>query len=354
MEEQKATGLLGSLFPNMTADRQDRLVMALSGLSMFPNQGIMQMAGQRMADRRDDRKEAKTQAAERQKVNRTLEMLGARVQAGDQEAAQMAQMLQAGMIGPMDVARFLMQKPERVKYEYNKDLGGFVDPYNPQGGVVNVPGAPTGPNIDVEGESALRKEYTGRADVKSFKEQADAFTRIRAAAEQPDAAGDLALIFNYMKLLDPGSVVREGEFATAQNAAGIDERTRNVWNRLQSGERLSPEQRQEFVSRAGRIYESARTQNSNTERQYQDMAQQYGLDPQRSVPDVSYQSPYAPQQTPVRPQTRPAEMQGGNPPTPEQLRAAISQLSPYDLQLMQSIPGAQAQVRFLRDKGLLP
>jgi len=34
-----------------------------------------------------------------------------------------------------------------------------------------------------------------------------------------------------MKILDPGSVVREGEFATAQNSAGIPERIRAKYNR---------------------------------------------------------------------------------------------------------------------------
>ena len=37
----------------------------------------------------------------------------------------------------------------------------------------------------------------------------------------PDAAGDMALIFSYMKMLDPNSTVREGEYATAQDAGSI-------------------------------------------------------------------------------------------------------------------------------------
>lgn len=354
MDQEKATGLLGMLFPNMSADRQDRLAMGLSGLSMFPNQGVMQGAQQRMSDRRDDRKQSKAQAAEQQKANRTLEVLR---QAGVPE-----QDLQIAAANPAylnallsNVAQQRFAKPERTKYEYNEDLGGFVDPYNPQAGVVNTPGGSGQPKIDVDGESKLRGEYVGRPDVKAFKQQADAFARIRAAAEQPDAAGDMALIFNYMKLLDPGSTVREGEFLTAQNAAGLDDRTRNVWNNLQTGQRLSPDQRQEFVNRAGRIYESARGQNSSTELQYQNTAQQYGFDPQRTIPDVNYQSPYAPQQTATPPTARPQPSQSTvQAPSEDQLRFAVSQLSQYDQQLMLSIPTAKAQFEFLRERGLLP
>jgi hypothetical protein len=86
MLPEKATGLLGSLFPNMTADRQDRLAMGLSGLSMFPNQGVMQGAQQRMGERRDDRKEAKGQASAQQQANLTARWLAQ--QPGGEQIAQ--------------------------------------------------------------------------------------------------------------------------------------------------------------------------------------------------------------------------------------------------------------------------
>jgi hypothetical protein len=86
MQPEKATGLLGSLFPNMTADRQDRLAMGLSGLSMFPNQGVMQGAQQRMGERREDRKEAKGQASAQQQANLTARWLAQ--QPGGEQIAQ--------------------------------------------------------------------------------------------------------------------------------------------------------------------------------------------------------------------------------------------------------------------------
>jgi len=46
-------------------------------------------------------------------------------------------------------------------------------------------------------------------------------------------AGDLAAkIFKFMKRLDPDSVVGEGEFANEQNAMGIPERIRARYNDL--------------------------------------------------------------------------------------------------------------------------
>ena len=81
-----------------------------------------------------------------------------------------------------------------------------------------------------------------------------AFEKVQSAPES--AAGDIALIFNYMKMLDPGSTVREGEFATAQNAGGVDQRVWNTYNRLLSGERLNPQQRSDFKNVAKSAFDA--------------------------------------------------------------------------------------------------
>lgn len=96
-----------------------------------------------------------------------------------------------------------------------------------------------------------------RAESKDFSKQRSSFGLIRAAAEDPSPAGDLALIFNYMKVLDPGSTVREGEFANAQNSGSVPQRIRSLYNSIVKGTRLSAPQRADFVNRAARLYNSA-------------------------------------------------------------------------------------------------
>ena len=90
-----------------------------------------------------------------------------------------------------------------------------------------------------------------------FTKVNDAYTRIKASAQDPSPAGDLALIFNYMKMLDPGSTVREGEFATASNAAGVDTRVANAYNRVIEGTRLSEPQRKDFLGRSEMLFDAA-------------------------------------------------------------------------------------------------
>ena len=103
----------------------------------------------------------------------------------------------------------------------------------------------------------LRGEVNKLAKELQFTDTFTAFNRI-AASNDGTPAGDLALIFNYMKMLDPGSTVREGEFATAQNAAGVPDRVRNAVNQLISGERLSDAQRKNFTEQAKLIFDKAK------------------------------------------------------------------------------------------------
>jgi hypothetical protein len=106
-------------------------------------------------------------------------------------------------------------------------------------------------------EKELRSEVI--ALNKDFRGVVDQFGRIESAVTKPSPANDIALVFSYMKMLDPTSVVREGEQATVQNAGGVPERVRAQWNRLQSGEQFTSELRQDFYQSARELYERKNT-----------------------------------------------------------------------------------------------
>lgn len=128
-------------------------------------------------------------------------------------------------------------------------------------------------------EDKLRDDF--RSESKEFVKVRDAYGRILST--DATAAGDLALIFNYMKMLDPGSVVREGEFATAQNSAGIPERIRAQYNRVKSGERLTETTRADFLQQAKNLYETQADSQSYLEAEYKTYAEEYGFKPSRIV-----------------------------------------------------------------------
>ena len=133
----------------------------------------------------------------------------------------------------------------------------------------------------MKAEGDLRGELQNLS--KPFIMVRDSMGRIEAAAKNPTAAGDLALIFNYMKVLDPGSTVREGEFATAQNSAGVPERLKAKYNQVISGERLADDQRQDFVSRARDLYQSQASIQKQQEQQYRGLAERMGARPENVI-----------------------------------------------------------------------
>lgn len=141
---------------------------------------------------------------------------------------------------------------------------------------------------------------------KIFRDVQDSFSRVKASQTgEVTAASDLALIFNFMKMLDPGSVVREGEFATAQNAAGVPDRVRNVWNRLVDGERLNPDQRKNFVAEAKKQFDSAKKLNKKREDDFVALAKRFDL----SKEDVIVRREEAQEETQKEPPKTPQSQQ---------------------------------------------
>ena len=152
-------------------------------------------------------------------------------------------------------------------------------------------------------EGQLRKEYLGQ--VKPYQEVERSYQRVVASVEDPSAAGDLALIFNYMKVLDPGSTVREGEFATAQNSGSIPARVVALHNKVLRGERLSPQQRADFFDRATRLYNAQIDLKEEVDEEYRGLAQSYNFKPDRIVTGETQraQGPTSPE-SPASPTTQ--------------------------------------------------
>lgn len=124
-------------------------------------------------------------------------------------------------------------------------------------------------------EAELRRELSSNTTLKRAQEVKEAYRKIQTVND--NAAGDMSLIYGYMKILDPGSTVREGEFANAQNSAGIPERVRNLYNRAQSGDRLGPDQRLQFKKEAENIYAVNKGEEDRVLSNYKNIAQRNGL-----------------------------------------------------------------------------
>jgi hypothetical protein len=151
---------------------------------------------------------------------------------------------------------------------------------------VDIGGAP--PKVDFDKVTDLRKEWTKLPGVLAFQAQSDALGRIVASAKDPSAAGDMALLYGYMKLLDPGSVVRETEFATAAASGSLPEQIQGYATKLLNGQRLTADQRADFLARATAIYKNAEAEYDNVRGQYTAIAERNGFPVNDALPDYRY------------------------------------------------------------------
>jgi hypothetical protein len=135
-------------------------------------------------------------------------------------------------------------------------------------------------------EKELRQEYLGLT--KDYKIIQSAWRSIRSAGERketdpPSPASDMALIFGFMKLLDPNSTVREGEYATAQNATGIPGRVMNAYNKAIDGVILNIDQRNDFLGQSKKQYDARLGEYKELKTTYTKLAKRKGFDPENVV-----------------------------------------------------------------------
>jgi hypothetical protein len=124
----------------------------------------------------------------------------------------------------------------------------------------------------------LQKLFTNNAIVKDFNTATTQYNKLLSSAKQKSAAGDMSMIFTYMKILDPTSVVREGEQATAQSAGAVPDRVWNAYNKALTGQKLTEKQRADFVSTGTKLYDVNLKQFDAFKGSFEPSLQEYNID----------------------------------------------------------------------------
>lgn len=137
------------------------------------------------------------------------------------------------------------------------------------------------PKEQFKNERDLRNDYQNLPTTKAFKEVQTSYDQISTALSNPSPANDLVAATKFMKLLDPGSVVRESELGMAMAATGVADRVQNYAQMILSGHKLTPEQRKDFSASASELFKAAQNRQNETAEEYRTMAKEYGLNPDR-------------------------------------------------------------------------
>jgi hypothetical protein len=129
----------------------------------------------------------------------------------------------------------------------------------------------------------LRSDFRAEPIYKGFEETKAAKLQIDQAAKMATPAGDLAAATKIMKILDPGSVVRESELGMAMAATGVEDKVRNYANMVITGQKLTPSQRKDFVNLSDKLYDAAAGQFNQKRGEYAGIAERNKLDVEAAV-----------------------------------------------------------------------
>jgi hypothetical protein len=179
----------------------------------------------------------------------TLAVVKAYNEQGPEAAKAMLQPVGAALVnkGVLRPELFATKEAKQAPYQQGQgEMSGFV--FDPNTGKFTI-------------DEAARQAYTnaktkqesgdklGLKDMVTLNKEISAITKdatmIHRTAQDIDklkniggGPASISIVYKFMKSLDPTSVVREGEFATAENAAGVPDTVANIYNKLINGERL--------------------------------------------------------------------------------------------------------------------
>lgn len=135
--------------------------------------------------------------------------------------------------------------------------------------------------VNFQDEQGLRAQYQGLPDVRNYHSVAPMVQSALHAA--PGGAGDLDIVYSFAKVMDPGSVVREGEVQMSQGTGSLGEQIQGYVQRIRTGGSLPAPVRQRLLSEIQNRAAQYRAAYSQVRKQYWRNSERYGFDPEAVV-----------------------------------------------------------------------
>jgi len=247
-------GLFGLFGPQegdyRTADERRRdlfanLGIGLAGMTLNPNQGLIQAAQSGIASRREAATGRRDLELTKQQRNRTAEWL--RSQGRD----DLANAVLSGSVGGSDAVKLAYDMANQRGVVVDDRI---VDPVT--GKVIYEPPARATPELSKDQLAALNTIRDDvRVELSTFEVVKQGYNNILTFYDNPGSTSDYALAVAFAKVLDPGSVAREGEVAAVQNAgAKVPALGQALKNAIDGTGSLTPKVRQEIADLATEIY----------------------------------------------------------------------------------------------------
>jgi hypothetical protein len=128
-----------------------------------------------------------------------------------------------------------------------------------------------------ENKMSAKKTFMSEPIYKDYNDMKAAYGQVITSLDQGTPIGDVAGATKVMKLLDPGSVVRETELGIAMAASGRMDRLQNYFTLWASGEKLTPTQRDDFKQLSNELYAAAGQAYNQKRDEYLDFGKETGV-----------------------------------------------------------------------------
>jgi hypothetical protein len=132
-------------------------------------------------------------------------------------------------------------------------------------------------------EMDLAKQFRADKTVQAHQLMQNELRQLEGLVAQGSSYSDQALITKFSKILDPGSVVRETEFAITERGGGLIKSIENYASKVAGGGRLQPSQRQEMIDAARALANGVAENYTKKRKEYADQGGLYGARPEAII-----------------------------------------------------------------------
>jgi hypothetical protein len=138
-----------------------------------------------------------------------------------------------------------------------------------------------------------------RNSYSNMRQAMDTLASMQSEDDPRRGPADMRLIYNYLKSLDPRTGVKEGEYASAEQAGGKVAPYLNLYNSIVAGDKLDPRTRAAFLQQAAGMYDVATQNLEPLIKQYKGEAAEFNIEPGRIIRDMpTYEDWKPPPQVP--------------------------------------------------------
>lgn len=143
-----------------------------------------------------------------------------------------------------------------------------------------------GTGFKPEDVSNLRKEIQNLPTYKSYQQALPSYSSMVDTAKTDSKASDLNLVYGLGKIMDPNSVVREGEMVMVNNTSSLPDWLQGAINSVNGGSRLEPATRMAILNEARSRMTAYRGALDNDMSQYRGIIGRRGMNEADVLPTL--------------------------------------------------------------------